>query len=163
MAKIYFETSFVSYLVARISRDLIMAARQQITLAWWDKERANHELYASEIVLREARQGDPNEIAKRDAILKDLQILDVPDSAENLAALLIKRHALPAKAAADALHIAVATVHGMDYLLTWNCKHIANLTMRAAIERTCRVSGYEPPVIGTPEEFGVCQKNLESE
>lgn len=155
MAKIYLETSFVSYLVARTSRDLIMAARQQITLEWWDKERANHQLYASEIVLREARQGDPSEIAKRDAILKDLQILDVPDSAENLAALLVKRHALPAKAAADALHIAVATVHGMDYLLTWNCKHIANLTMRTAIERTCRISGYEPPVIGTPEEFGV--------
>jgi predicted nucleic acid-binding protein len=155
MPRIYLETSFISYLVARPSRDLIMAARQQITLEWWDKERVNHELYASEIVLREARQGDPNEIAKRMAVLTDLQILDVPESAENLAALLVKRHALPIKAAADALHIAVATVHGMDYLLTWNCKHIANLTMRAAIERTCRAAGYEPPAIGTPEEFGV--------
>lgn len=155
MPKIYLETSFISYLVARPSRDLIMAARQQITLEWWDKERTNHELYASEIVLREARQGDPNEIAKRTAVLTDLQILDVPEPAENLAALLVKQHALPAKAAADALHIAVATVHGMDYLLTWNCKHIANLTMRAAIERTCRAAGYEPPAIGTPEEFGV--------
>lgn len=155
MPKIYLETSFISYLVARPNRDLIVAARQQLTLEWWDKERANHELYASEVVLREARQGDPNEIAKRMAVLTDLQLLDVPEAAENLAVLLVKRHALPAKAAADALHIAVAAVHGMDYLLTWNCKHIANLTLRGAIEQTCRAAGYEPPAIGTPEEFGV--------
>lgn len=155
MAKIYLETSFISYLVARPSRDLIMAARQQITLEWWNKERGNHELFASEVVLREAQRGDPNEVTKRLAILTNLSLLDVPEAAEILAVLLVKRHALPAKAAADALHIAVATVHGMDYLLTWNCKHIANLTMRHAIEKTCYAAGYQPPVIGTPEEFGV--------
>ena len=153
MPKVYLETSFISYLAARPSRDLITAARQQITLDWWDRERDNHKLYASEVVLREARNGDPNEVAKRLVLLKDLVTLDVTEEAENLATSLIKRHALPAKAAADALHIAVATVHGMDYLLTWNCKHIANLTMRAAIERTCRAAGYEPAAIGTPEEL----------
>ncbi len=155
MPKIYLETSFISYLVARPSRDLIMAARQQITLDWWDQERHKHELYASEVVLREAQRGNPNEIAKRMAVLANLPTLAVPIAAEELAILLVKRHALPAKAAADALHIAVATVHGMDYLLTWNCKHIANLTMRGAIEQSCRAAGYQPPAIGTPEEFGV--------
>lgn len=155
MPKVYIETSFVSYLVARPSRDLIMAARQRITLEWWDKERMKHELFASEVVLREAQRGDQNEIAKRMAVLADLQVLDTPGSAGQLAAMLIERHALPEKAFLDALHIAVATVHGMDYLLTWNCKHIANIAARGAIEKTCRAAGYEPPAIGTPEEFGV--------
>lgn len=155
MPRIYLETSFISYLVARPSRDLIVAARQQLTLAWWETEQTSHELFASEVVLREAQRGNANEVAKRLNVLAGLQLLTVPEEAEQLAALLIKRHALPVHAAADALHIAVATLHGMDYLLTWNCKHIANLTMRSAIERTCQATGYQPPVIGTPEEFGV--------
>jgi len=155
MAKIYIETSLISILVARSSRDLIMTARQQITTEWWDKERPNHELFTSEVVMQEAQRGDPTEIAKRMAALANMILLDVPDSAKQLAGMLLKNHALPEKAVLDALHIAVATVHGMDYLLTWNCKHIANVTMRGLIELTCRAAGYEPPAIGTPEEFGV--------
>ncbi|MDQ3011996.1 MAG: type II toxin-antitoxin system VapC family toxin [Acidobacteriota bacterium] len=153
MPKVYLETSFVSYLVARPSRDLIMAARQQITLEWWDMEHAKHELYTSDAVLEEAQRGDSTEVAKRMAILATLPALDVPDEAEALANLLIAKHALPQKAFLDAVHIAVASIYGMDYLLTWNCKHIANLAMRSAIEKTCRAAGYEPPAIGTPEEF----------
>jgi predicted nucleic acid-binding protein len=132
-----------------------MAARQQITIEWWDKERPNHELFISEVVLQEAQRGDPAEIAKRTTAMANLILLDVPDSAKQLAKTLVKNHALPEKAQLDALHIAVAAVHGMDYLLTWNCKHIANVTMRGLIERTCRAAGYEPPAIATPEEFGV--------
>lgn len=154
MPKVYLKTNFSSYHVARPSRDLIMAARQQITLEWWGKERHKHELYASEVVLREARQGNPNEVAKRTAVLANLQILAVAAAAAELVIRLVNQHALPAKAAADALHIAVATVYGMDYLLTWNCKHIANLTMRGAIEQSCRSAVYQPLVIGTPAEFG---------
>ena len=86
-------------------------------------------------------------------VLTKLQTLTVTDEAEKLANRLLARHMLPQKAYLDALHIAVAAVSGMDYLLTWNCKHIANLTMRSAIEATCRDAGYEPPSIGTPEEF----------
>ena len=155
MPKIYIETSFVSYLVARPSRDLLMAARQQITIEWWDRERPNHELYTSDVTLQEAERGDPAEGAKRIAVLTRLNSLAVPDAARQLAELLINQHALPEKAGLDALHIAVATIHGMDYLLTWNCKHIANVTMRGLIERTCRQAGYQPPAIATPEEFGV--------
>ncbi|MEP7341916.1 MAG: type II toxin-antitoxin system VapC family toxin [Acidobacteriota bacterium] len=153
MPKVYLETSFVSYLVARPSRDLIMAARQQITLEWWDKERLKHELYVSAVALDEAQRGDATAIAERMTVLATLPSLDVPDEAEKLANLLITEHALPQKAFLDALHIAVASIHGMDYLLTWNCKHIANLMMRGAIEKTCRAAGYNPPAIGTPEEF----------
>lgn len=154
MPKVYLETSFISYLVARPSRDLITAARQQITRDWWEKERAKHEVYASEVVLRESLLGDQVAAAQRMVALAECAILDVPQAAVDLAELLVKRHALPAKAAADALHIAIATVHGMDYLLTWNCKHIANLMMRGIIEKTCRTVGYEPPAFGTPEELG---------
>ena len=154
MAKIYLETSFISRLVARPSRDLVVAAQQQITRDWWERESARHELFASEVVRREALRGDQHEIAKRLSVLTNLALLEPNDEAENLASLLVKQHALPVKAAADALHIAVAAVHGMDYLLTWNCKHIANLTTRSSIEQTCRMAGFRPPVIGTPEEFG---------
>lgn len=154
MPKVYIETSLVSYLVACLSRDLITAARQQITVEWWDKERTKHELFASEVVVQEASVGDPNEVSKRLAVLAGLPLLDVPDAAAQLAELLLRKHALPEKAVLDALHIAVATVHGMDYLLTWNCRHIANAKMRGAIEKTCRGAGYEPPTICTPEEFG---------
>ena len=126
MAKIYLETSFISYLVARRSRDLIVAARQQLTNDWWDNERQKYELFASEVVLEEVQLGDATEIAKRLQVLSDLSILTTTDVAGQLASNLLVKGVLPAKAARDALHIAVATVHGMDFLLTWNCKHIAN-------------------------------------
>ena len=155
MPKIYLETSFISRLVARPSRDVVVVAQQQITRDWWEGEGTKHKLFASEFVLQEARLGDPVEVGKRLAVLLQLTMLDAAPEADELAALLIERHALPTKAAVDALHIAVAAFHGMDYLLTWNCKHIANLTMRPAIEATCRAAGYSAPLIGTPEEFGV--------
>ena len=155
MAKIYLETSLVSYLVALPSRNPLMAARQQLTIEWWDKERSSHDLYASDVVLREARQADPNEAAKRLAVLNGLQMLKTTEAANNLALLFIERHALPEKAAADALHIAIAAVDQMDYLLTWNCKHIANAMTRKAIEQTCMAAGYQPPTISTLEAFGV--------
>ena len=153
MPKIYLETSFISYLVARPSRDLIMAARQQVTADWWNNERHQHEVFASDVVRDEAQRGDATQIAKRMAVLNQLPILPLSDKAEALANLLLARHALPQKAYLDALHIAVASVEGMDYLLTWNCKHIANLAKRGAIEQTCREAGYYPLLIGTPEEL----------
>lgn len=154
MAKVYLETSFVSYLVARRSRDLIVAARQQLTNDWWDDERQKYDLFASEVVLEEARLGDPTEIAKRLQVLSDLPILTTTGMAGQLANDLLVKGALPAKAARDALHIAVATVNGMDYLLTWNCKHIANPHARRMIDRIFQTAGYLPPVICTPQEFG---------
>lgn len=153
MAKVYLETSFISYLVARPSRDLIMAAHQQTTRDWWERELPKHDAYISEAVLEEAQRGDPTGAASRLSVMADLPVLVVSDEAEELARRLISKHALPQKAFLDAIHIAVASVYGMNYLLTWNCKHIANLTMRSAIEKTCRETGYDPPAIGTPEEF----------
>ncbi|MBI1763200.1 MAG: type II toxin-antitoxin system VapC family toxin [Acidobacteria bacterium] len=154
MAKVYIETSMVSYLVARRSRDLIVAARQQLANDWWDNEREKYDLFISEVVLQEARLGDPGEIAKRMQALAGLSLLKVTNEAHALADELLKRGALPVKAQRDALHIAVATANGIDYLLSWNCKHIANAHVRRMVERIFRATGYEPSVICTPEELG---------
>jgi hypothetical protein len=151
--KVYLETTIPSYLTAWPSRDLVRAAHQQITREWWDSRRSDFDLYVSPTVLQEASAGDPNAAAERLKVLEGIPVLDLSDSATELAEELIKRVPLPAKASLDALHIAVAVVSGMDYLLTWNCTHIANAELRGRIEAVVRSLGYEPPVICTPEEL----------
>jgi len=151
--KIYVETSIVSYLTARPSRDLIISAHQQITLEWWENRRANFDLYASQFVVQESSAGDAAMARKRLNALDGITLLGINQEALDLARLLIEKGPIPEKAEIDALHIAVATANGMDYLLTWNCKHIANAEMQVGIGRLCRASGFEPPVICTPEEL----------
>ena len=157
MAKVYLETSFVSYLVARRSRDLIVAARQQLTNDWWDYERLKYELFFSELVVQEASVGDSVEIAKRLNLLSGMPLLDITAEVTFLANELLGRGILPAKAGSDAVHIAIAAANRMDYLLSWNCKHIANAHVRKMTERTFRDLGYEAPAICTPEELGAEQ------
>jgi hypothetical protein len=151
--KVYIETTIVSYLAARPSRDLITAAHQQVTQEWWDNRRDDFDLFVSQLVIREAGAGDELAVQRRLQTLEDLPLLQLTEQASALARTLIDESALPPQAVGDALHIAVATVHGMDYLLTWNLKHPANATVRNAITITCRAHGYEPPVICTPEEL----------
>ena len=153
MQKVYLETSFISYLVARPSSDLIVATRQRLTNDWWESERPKFTLYASALVLQEAQRGDASEITKRMVKLDGIPLLQTTAEALRLANELVQRGALPAKAMADAVHIAVATVHQMDYLLSWNCKHIANAHVRRMADRIFRAAGYEPTVICTPEEL----------
>ncbi|MCP4404687.1 MAG: type II toxin-antitoxin system VapC family toxin [bacterium] len=150
---VYLETTIVSYLTARPSRDLIIAAHQQITQEWWDSRRNNYDLYVSQLVVHEAGRGDPNAAARRLAVLDSIPMLALAEPAVILSEQFIQQHAIPEKAAEDALHIALATIHGVDYLLTWNCKHIANAERWSAIAETCRQQGYEPPIICTPEEL----------
>jgi predicted nucleic acid-binding protein len=150
---VYIETSIVSYLTARPSRDLLVAAHQQLTVAWWDQQRSHYEIFTSQVVLAEARAGDPDAAQRRVAVLEHLPLLDVTDAAITLAAALVSGQALPAQAAQDALHVAVACVHGIEYLLTWNCAHLANARLRSRIEQICREAGYVPPIICTPEEL----------
>ena len=150
---VYIETSLVSYLTARPSRDLLVAAHQQLTVTWWDEQRTRYELFTSQVVLAEARAGDPDAAQRRLAVLERLPLLDVTDTAIALAARLVTEQALPAQAAQDALHLAIACVHGMEYLLTWNCTHLANARLRSRIEQVCRDAGYVPPIICTPEEL----------
>ena len=149
---VYLETFLISYLAARPSRDLIVAGHQQISQEWWDL-RQDWDLSISALVIAEARSGDEEAARRRLGLLEGLPVLHVSDDAIDLAERLVAGAALPEKAKEDALHIAVAAVHGIDYLLTWNCKHIANARKRSLIEALCRASGYEPPVICTPEEL----------
>jgi predicted nucleic acid-binding protein len=148
----YIETSIVSYLTARPSRDLLRAAQQQVTRDWWTA-RETFDLFASQFVLDEAAAGDGRAAADRLAALEDVALLEITDDAVGLADTLVSGGGLPSKARIDALHVAMAAVHGMDFLLTWNCKHIANAALRSKIESLCRAAGFEPPIICTPLEL----------
>lgn len=153
MAQVYLETTILSYLTARPSRDLITAANQQLTHEWWERRRADFHLCISEAVLREARAGDPQVAARRNELAADLQLLAITDDVVALAQALVLQGPLPPRAATDAIHIAVAAVHAVEYLLTWNCKHIANAEMHPRIRAVCTDRGYSMPVICTPAEL----------
>jgi len=153
VSSLYLETSVLSYLAALPSRDVVTAARQQVARDWWATRRAGFDLYISQAVLGEAGAGDPAEAATRLALVAGLPLLDVTAEAAALAQRLQALAAFPARAAADALHVAPAAVHGVDYLLTGNLRHIANAERRPRIERACRAAGYRPPVICTPDEL----------
>lgn len=150
---VYIETSIISYLVARLSRDLITAAHQQITHTWWQEHRQGFSIFASQAVLDESAAGDPQMASKRAEILKDIPMLEITPEVGELATALIMRLPLPPRAGADAVHIATAAHHGMDFLLTWNCSHIANAALRPRIEKICKEQGYAVPVLCTPEEL----------
>ena len=151
--KVYLETTIPSYLTARPSRDLVTAAHQQITREWWDTRRHDFDLFVSQMVIDEASAGDPEAAIRRLDVLASLPLLDPQAEGTALAQMLIDHIPLPARAAADALHIAIAVVNGMDYLLTWNCTHIANAALRGRIEAACRSQGFRVPIIWTPEEL----------
>lgn len=151
--RVYIETTVVSYLTARPNRDLVIAAHQQITHEWWDTRRATYELCVSQLVLKEAAAGDAQAAQERLDKLKNMTLLATSEQALDLAKQLIQAGALPAKAADDALHIAVAAMNGIPYLLTWNCRHLANATMRPLIEAACTSKGVRAPIICTPEEL----------
>lgn len=153
VTSVYLETSVISYLTARPSRDIVIAGHQQTTRDWWQTRRTAFDVYVSELVLKEARGGDPQAAADRLAIIETIELVEVSSEALTLANRLVADAAIPQKAIADALHVATAVTSGIDFLLTWNCKHIANAIMRSRIERICRASGYEPSVICTPEEL----------
>jgi predicted nucleic acid-binding protein len=151
--KVYLETSFIGYLTMRPQRDPLVVAHRQLTIEWWQRRRASFELFTSEVVVAEAERGDAAAVEERRAILRETQRLSASLAAEALVPQLLAVTRLPAKVFADMAHVALATVHGMQYLLTWNCRHIANATIQRSIFKTCRERGYEPPVICTPEEL----------
>jgi hypothetical protein len=153
MEAVYLETTFISYLVARPSRDLLVAAHQQITQEWWAIRRSQFECSVSQVVIDEASVGDSAEVEKRLAIIGGLPALDVTETAESLTRAIIAAGILPAHAFPDAAHVAVSAVHGVDYLLTWNCKHLANAQIARRIAVVCGKLGHRMPVICTPEEL----------
>ena len=132
---------------------MVTAAHQQLTHQWWADRRSAFDLYVSQLVIDEAAAGDSEMAARRLAVLDGIPLLAASEDARTLAEELVRKGPVPPKAATDAAHIALATVHGVEYLLTWNCTHIANAEMRVGIESVCRSRGFEPPILCTPEEL----------
>ena len=151
-AKVYVETSILSYLAARSSRDTITAARQVITRRWWETERAKYDLMVSEVVEAECQRGDPGVVARRQELLR-VTLFTVTESILEVTRRLIAPRAIPAKAGPDAIHIAAAAVEECDFLLTWNFRHIANVRIRREVERILANRGFTKTTICTPEEL----------
>jgi predicted nucleic acid-binding protein len=153
MDSVYIETTIVGHIAGRIHSDPFVAARQQVTRDWWQKEARAFEIFISQLVIEKCSEGDPSAAAERLEVVKDLDLLESFDEVDELAAALLAGKAVPTTEPRDAFHIAIAAVNGVDYLLTWNCKHIANATLRSRIEQVCRDTGLEPPIICTPDEL----------
>lgn len=152
-SRVYIETTIISYLTAWPSPQLIMAAHQEVTRNWWDNERHRFDLFVSEPVIQEASAGDVEAADRRIEAVKGISQLQITNEAGELAKALIRKGRLPAKAGMDALHISIATANGMDYLLTWNCRHIANATLQKSMRAICEDAGYTLPIICTPLEL----------
>ena len=151
--KVYIETTIVSYLTAKPAKDVITLAHQKVTREWWRRHRQQYELYSSQSVLDEASDGDPTAARKRLDALAELPLVPASQEAAALAKNLVAHGLLPKRAAADATHLAMATVGGMDVLLTWNCRHLANASMLVQVSRFIRTIGYEAPIVCTPDEL----------
>ena len=153
MKTVYIETSVISYLASKASNDYLMKACQQATHTWWNDHRHRYELFTSPLVVMEAGRGDPKISQKRIDYLKDIPELHITPEIRDMAEVLIKQGALPKKAEADGLHIAIAAIHRIDLLLTWNCRHIDNPSTKPIIRSVCMIEGYKYPEICTPIEL----------
>ena len=153
-SSVYVETSVISYYTARSSRDIVTAARQTLTQEWWQDARNRFDLYVSVLVVEEAKSGGAEAAQRRLAAISGLPILEINDAAEQLGKRLLEEGAIPLSSPEDALHISLATVHGIDFLLTWNFRHINNAEMKARIGTIIEAAGFESPVICSPEELG---------
>jgi hypothetical protein len=147
---LYVETTIVSYLTARPKPDVMRLSHEMLTRQWWTSERVRFDLYISQLVIEEASGGDKAAAAARLKVLKDIPLLAITAEMYELAARLTRTLALPARARADAVHVAIAAVHGMSFLLTWNCRHLANAALADRIDRTCDGYGIVAPRIVTP-------------
>ncbi len=149
-SRLYLETTIPSYLVARRNQDAIIAGQQAATRKWWEHRRSDYELFVSEFVDIEAGRGNAEMSLARIVAMQGLARLPATEAVLDLTAGILETGLIPAKAEMDASHIAVATVHRMDILLTWNCTHIHNIAISRQIERICTRAGWVCPVICTP-------------
>jgi hypothetical protein len=153
METVYIETSIISYLVAEPSRDLVTAANQQITRDWWRERRARFACVISQEVVSEASRGNAEQVRRRLAVLSSLPRVALSEASREIARLILSTGCLPAKAARDAVHLAVATMIRVDYLLTWNCRHLANAEILKRLERDIQRVGHTLPRVCTPPEL----------
>ena len=150
---VYIETSVIGYLTARSTKNLVIAGNMETTREWWQNRRNYFVLYISQVVLDEVAKGDAEIALKRLEILNGLFLVELNEAVRDLSSQFLMRSNLPPKASDDAVHIAAATVHGLDYLLTWNCKHIANAQIQRKLAELSLDLGYELPIICTPYEL----------
>lgn len=153
MEKVYVETTIPSYLTAKPTDNLIAGARQLITQRWWETERTRYQLFVSDVVFLECSMGDPDAAARRLDVIMEFPVLDIDDKTVELAETLFSVLAIPEKARDDALHIAVACRCEMDYLLSWNFKHIVNAATLRKLSSFISETDYRLPQICTPEEL----------
>jgi len=151
----YVETTIVGHVAGRLLKDPAAAAQQQLTRDWWAIAPSHLELVVSQLVFDECGGGDPSAAQERLDVIANHRMLAITQECRELAANLISAKAVPASEPRDALHIAIAAVHRVNYLLTWNFKHIANAVMRHHIEFVIREAGFDPPVICTPQELSL--------
>ena len=151
--KVYVETSVISYLTAWPSRDVVTLGNQVATRDWWREAASRFEMAVSPLVIAESSIGDPYAARARLAALESVRVIRAGDDATALGQALVDARAFPAEAAADAVHAAIAALNGVDYLVTWNMRHLANPVAAARIEQVCRDAGHEPPVICTPSQL----------
>lgn len=150
---VYIETSIISYLTSVASRDIRVAAWQQVTAQWWSDERSKYRLFTSELVLLEASRGDESAGRRRLECLRGIHELRIDEEVRKCAECLLRHGAIPKIAEVDALHVAIGAVHGVDYLLTWNCRHIDNAVKKPLMREVCKEAGYTCPEICTPLEL----------
>ena len=153
MDSVYVETTIPSYLTSWPAKNLVAAAHQAITREWWDSRRDSFQLYTSQLVIVESRGGDASAAQLRIDALHGIPVLSLTKDVEWIAGELEEKQLVPPSAGADAFHIGYAAVHRMTYLLTWNCRHIANAERLPAIERFLAENGYHVPIVCTPEEL----------
>lgn len=153
MPTVYVETTIPSYLTAAPSRDLVVAAQQQITREWWATAKDRFELFVSEAVLQEIRAGDPDMTARRMQIVDGLPVLDVTSQVDSLVEVYQERLGLPDRARPDIVHIAISVAYELDYLLTWNCAHIANGHVIRSLMEVNHVLGRFTPLLLTPDQL----------
>jgi hypothetical protein len=153
MRRVYIETTIPSFLTARPSQDVVIAGKQITTRLWWERRAPLFQLFVSPFVLEEAGLGDVEAAQRRLGALAELGVLGIDAEVGRIADGLVSSGAIPPRAATDASHLAVATRHGMDFFLTWNCKHLANAQTLPRVQAILRELGFEPPVVCTPDEL----------
>ena len=150
---VYLETSVIGYLTSWPREDPTIAGHQNTTKLWWSTADERFELFVSQLVVRECSDGDPDAVKDRLDRIDGISVLPITPDAESLADALIHGRAVPESQPNDALHIALAATHGVQYVVSWNFRHIVNASLRPAIERICRDAEYDPPILCTPEEL----------
>jgi predicted nucleic acid-binding protein len=150
---VYLETSVVSYYTSWPSRDIIVLAHQEITREWWSKSMKRFDVFISEVVIEESSLGDPIAAKKRLEELKNFPHLELNDKVEQMAQVYVEKLNIPEKALRDAVHLSVSCVHNIDYLVTWNCTHLANAEIIKRLIRINNSYNIKTPIICTPEEL----------